>query len=76
MCVCSVAVITLTPTPYGDDIRRVITLNQDKKHVDIGRASKSASKGLAASQDNAWFDSPIMSRQHGTLSFVKDVSYH
>ncbi|KAL9040060.1 MAG: hypothetical protein Q9214_004631, partial [Letrouitia sp. 1 TL-2023] len=66
------AVITLTPTPYDDDIRRVITLNQDKRHVDIGRASKSASKGLAASQDNAWFDSPIMSRLHGTLRLVND----
>ncbi|KAK8024362.1 fha domain protein [Apiospora rasikravindrae] len=33
----------------------------------IGRASKVATKGFVATPDNAWFDSPVMSRTHAEL---------
>ncbi|KAI9719030.1 MAG: hypothetical protein M1812_003659 [Candelaria pacifica] len=36
--------------------------------MDIGRSSKSENKSLVASQDNAWFDSPVMSREHAIFS--------
>lgn len=60
--------VTIRLTPLGHDEaaenHRVITLNHDKKEVEIGRASKNAHKGLLASSDNAWFDYPILSRSH------------
>lgn len=60
--------VTIRLTPLGHDEaaenHRVITLNHDKKEVEIGRASKTAHKGLLASSDNAWFDYPILSRSH------------
>ncbi|ETS81414.1 hypothetical protein PFICI_06416 [Pestalotiopsis fici W106-1] len=34
----------------------------------IGRASKQESKGLAADVGNAWFESPVMSREHALLT--------
>ncbi|KAL8746659.1 MAG: hypothetical protein Q9190_001348 [Brigantiaea leucoxantha] len=61
-----------TTEVYEEDLRRVITLNPTRRSVDVGRASKTASKGLVASRGNGWFDSPIMSRQHGVLRFVDD----
>ncbi|KAK8071203.1 forkhead associated domain-containing protein [Apiospora hydei] len=47
----------------------------------IGRASKVATKGFVATPDNAWFDSPVMSRTHAELIahldtktlFIKDI---
>ncbi|KXX80569.1 hypothetical protein MMYC01_202248 [Madurella mycetomatis] len=46
--------------------RRII-LNRGKSSIAIGRASKVPSKGFVAAQDNAWFDSPVMSRQHAEI---------
>ncbi|KAH8592786.1 SMAD/FHA domain-containing protein [Bisporella sp. PMI_857] len=37
--------------------------------IRIGRASKSPNKNLTAAVDNAWFDSPVMSREHAELQF-------
>jgi pSer/pThr/pTyr-binding forkhead associated (FHA) protein len=37
--------------------------------IPIGRASKSVSKGLLGAADNAWFDSPVMSRNHAEIAF-------
>jgi pSer/pThr/pTyr-binding forkhead associated (FHA) protein len=34
----------------------------------IGRASKSITKGLFSAVDNAWFDSPVMSRDHAQFT--------
>ncbi|KAE9377802.1 hypothetical protein N431DRAFT_500562 [Stipitochalara longipes BDJ] len=47
---------------------RVFTLNPDRPSIPIGRASKSVSKGLLGAIDNAWFDSPVMSRDHAEIT--------
>ena len=51
---------------------RCIALHGDKDTITIGRASKSADKGFIASAGNAWFHSPVMSRQHARLSANMD----
>lgn len=48
---------------------RIFYLNPDRCMIPIGRASKSASKGLLGAGDNAWFDSPVMSRHHAQMTF-------
>lgn len=70
--------VTLTPSENDQDFTRVITLNQSTDFIIIGRASKTTSKGLFAASDNAWFDSPIMSREHAKMSVTYDgkVSWH
>ncbi|MCJ1383793.1 hypothetical protein MMC17_006907 [Xylographa soralifera] len=60
--------ITLKPLDYS--LERTFQLNPAKSFIEIGRASKTASKGLAAAKDNAWFESPIMSRSHAELTLV------
>lgn len=47
---------------------RTLTLHPHLRTIQIGRASKSPSKGLHAAADNAWFDSPVMSRNHAEIS--------
>ncbi|KAM7191870.1 hypothetical protein V8F20_009121 [Naviculisporaceae sp. PSN 640] len=47
--------------------RRVLVLDQENKSIMIGRASKLETKGLVSSPNNAWFLSPVMSRQHAEL---------
>ncbi|MCJ1397196.1 hypothetical protein MMC11_000388 [Xylographa trunciseda] len=64
----SVVIITLKPLDYS--LERTFQLNPAKSFIEIGRASKTASKGLAAAKDNAWFESPIMSRSHAELTVV------
>ncbi|KAI4255470.1 MAG: hypothetical protein LQ352_002563 [Teloschistes flavicans] len=64
--------VTLTPSENDQDFTRVITLNQSTDFIIIGRASKTTSKGLFAASDNAWFDSPIMSREHAKMSVTYD----
>ncbi|KAI9881546.1 MAG: hypothetical protein M1830_000110 [Pleopsidium flavum] len=60
--------ITLTAVNYPDDFRqRVITLTPALRVLNIGRSSKSETKNLVAAEDNAWFDSPVMSREHARL---------
>jgi hypothetical protein len=51
----------------GDLIERRIVLTEATPTLQIGRASKVPSKGLAAEVDNAWFDSPVMSREHAKI---------
>ncbi|KAK4042688.1 hypothetical protein C8A01DRAFT_44309 [Parachaetomium inaequale] len=46
---------------------RRITLYDGKESITIGRASKISTKGFVAGIDNAWFDSPVMSRLHARL---------
>ena len=60
--------VTLVPIGAPLEFVRVFHLNINKKEMDIGRASRNAAKGLTAAEDNAWFDSPIMSRQHAKFS--------
>ncbi|KAL9583640.1 MAG: hypothetical protein Q9212_002583 [Teloschistes hypoglaucus] len=64
--------VTLTPSENDEDFTRVIKLNQSTDSITIGRASKTTSKNLVAAWDNAWFDSPIMSREHAKLSVTYD----
>jgi hypothetical protein len=59
----------------GGDIlfpERCIVLHPGKDSITIGRASKISTKGFIASTENAWFDSPVMSRLHARLSAKMD----
>lgn len=49
-------------------MERIINLSPDHPTIDIGRASKSLNKGIVSGADNAWFDSPVMSRAHAKLA--------
>lgn len=64
--------ITLTPLSTPADFRRTFKLSLSRTNVIVGRASKNADKGLVADVDNAWFDSPIMSRKHASFSLSSD----
>ena len=64
----SIAIITLTPLSTSIEFRRVLKLDRVKNTIVVGRASKNAGKGLLANADNTWFESPIMSRKHATIS--------
>ncbi|TGO61622.1 hypothetical protein BCON_0026g00670 [Botryotinia convoluta] len=48
---------------------RLINLDPTRTVLQIGRASKSPSKGLLGAIDNAWFDSPVMSRNHAEIIY-------
>jgi hypothetical protein len=62
------ALITLTAiTPGIVPSKRVLKLNPECQTIPVGRASKSVSKGLLSAEDNAWFDNPVMSRDHAEL---------
>ncbi|KAM0141982.1 hypothetical protein ACHAP3_001975 [Botrytis cinerea] len=52
--------------PCGE---RLINLDPTRTVLQIGRASKSPSKGLSGAIDNAWFDSPVMSRNHAEIIY-------
>ena len=72
--------ITLTPVAHGKEEEvenhRVIKINSERSHIDIGRASKNPNKGLLVGSDNAWFECPILSRYHAkfTASLLQKVS--
>lgn len=53
---------------------RTIILNPNLLTIPIGRASKSVSKGIVGAQDNAWFDSPVMSRDHAEMCLNPDIN--
>ncbi|KAM3074691.1 hypothetical protein ACMFMG_008116 [Clarireedia jacksonii] len=66
--------VSITLRALNADIKpaeRVINLNPNKSSIKIGRASKSVLKGLLGAADNAWFDSPVMSRNHAEIAFNK-----
>ncbi|KAI5925125.1 hypothetical protein F4810DRAFT_718537 [Camillea tinctor] len=54
------------PTSVSQPERRLV-LTRKAPAVRIGRASKVPTKGFVAAPENAWFDSPVMSRQHAEL---------
>jgi pSer/pThr/pTyr-binding forkhead associated (FHA) protein len=60
-------------TPGIVPAKRIIKLNPDRLKIPIGRASRSISKGLLSAEDNAWFDNPVMSRDHAELIFDQDT---
>ncbi|KAI4178471.1 MAG: hypothetical protein LQ348_005603 [Seirophora lacunosa] len=70
------AIVTLTPRNDESDFTRVITLKSPSDSIIIGRASKTASKGLVGLPENAWFSSPIMSREHAKLFMASDRAVH
>ncbi|EEH50339.2 uncharacterized protein PADG_06418 [Paracoccidioides brasiliensis Pb18] len=47
---------------------RVLTLSSDTEKIVIGRSSKATNKKLVPAQNNAWFDSRVMSRTHATIT--------
>lgn len=63
--------ITLIPHPDSSDAspfpEREFTLSSQTPTIRIGRASKVPTKGCVAAKDNAWFESPVMSRHHAEL---------
>ncbi|KAI0386965.1 hypothetical protein F5Y04DRAFT_242695 [Hypomontagnella monticulosa] len=63
--------ITLIPHPDSSDTSmfpaREFTLTSQTPTIRIGRASKVPTKGCVAAKDNAWFESPVMSRHHAEL---------
>ncbi|KAI2625682.1 hypothetical protein GGR54DRAFT_637462 [Hypoxylon sp. NC1633] len=64
--------ITLISQPSDSHLnpsfpKRQFVLSRQTPSVRIGRASKVPTKGFVASADNAWFDSPVMSRDHAEL---------
>ena len=55
---------------------REFWLSPSDSPMPIGRTSKVEAKNYLASPDNAWFDSPVMSRKHAELSVDKDTKVH
>lgn len=47
--------------------RRRLVLTPDCPILPIGRSSKVHSKGFIPASDNAWFDNPVMSRNHAEI---------
>ncbi|MCJ1307710.1 hypothetical protein MMC25_001358 [Agyrium rufum] len=66
--------VMVTPLNTPSPRTRTFTLNPDKPFMLIGRASKTASKGLFAEDDNCWFDSPVMSRDHAKITIDENKS--
>ncbi|KAI0152818.1 hypothetical protein GGR57DRAFT_159005 [Xylariaceae sp. FL1272] len=67
--------ITVVLSERGDSktvAERHIVLSRDHPTVPIGRASKVLTKGFVPAKDNAWFENPVMSREHAELSVVLD----
>lgn len=65
---CEQVVVTLTPVYSPDTLPfRSLTFLSDNDTVPIGRASKSETKNLVPNHDNGWFDSRVMSREHGVI---------
>ncbi|KAI1778644.1 hypothetical protein F4818DRAFT_406673 [Hypoxylon cercidicola] len=81
-----VVVVTLIPRTVNSEdafAKRQFILGRETPRVRIGRASRIPTKGFIASVDNAWFDSPVMSRHHAEFIldsnstpkgvFIKDI---
>lgn len=65
--------ITLIALDAGSGPRhRAFNLTPQHRIKSIGRASKSIGKGLVAAGNNAWFDSPVMSRDHAQIILSED----
>lgn len=63
--------VTIKLTPLGHDEKenhREIKVNAVKKSVNVGRASKNPQKELMAASNNAYFDYPILSREHAKFT--------
>ncbi|KAI1113946.1 hypothetical protein F5Y14DRAFT_416374 [Nemania sp. NC0429] len=67
-------VVTLSVRGQCPIPKRRLVLTPHRPVVPIGRSSKVQSKGFIPAQDNAWFENPVMSRQHAELiaKFAED----
>lgn len=59
--------MTVLNEDHSDITGRRIRLDQHNNACPVGRASKVQSKGFVAACDNCWFNSPVMSREHGEI---------
>jgi hypothetical protein len=63
--------VMLSPVDFIDDFpSRVFSLTPDKPTLAIGRSSKKGSGEYCAAHDNAYIDSPVVSRQHAQFQIV------
>jgi hypothetical protein len=63
--------IVLSPIDFIDEFpSRVFTLTPDKPTLAIGRSSKKGGGEYCAAHDNAYIDSPVVSRQHAQFQMV------
>ncbi|KAI1292553.1 hypothetical protein F5Y03DRAFT_375637 [Xylaria venustula] len=80
-------VIFLTPHGPSESPQRRIVLTRRSPVLAIGRSSKVKSKGFIPAVNNAWFDNPVVSREHAEIVakfnekpwavYLKDVnSFH
>lgn len=60
------------PPGFQYPLRRIALSTGDR--LRIGRASKVESKGFVAAENNGWFDTPVMSRQHAEITIDSEVS--
>jgi len=56
------------PSFSRDFPQREIWLSVDDNKARIGRTSKVEAKGCLAAENNGWFDSPVMSRDHAEIT--------
>lgn len=70
--------ITIVAITEGiEPSKRTIFITPENPIVPIGRASRSPNKGLQAALNNAWFESPVMSRDHAELYLsLENEVYH
>ncbi|KAI0972237.1 hypothetical protein F4678DRAFT_460462 [Xylaria arbuscula] len=60
-------IIFLSPRGPSEFPQRRLVLTRRSPVVAIGRSSKVKSKGFIPAVDNAWFDNPVVSRQHAEI---------
>lgn len=61
------AVVTLCPLVFDVLPFRCLTFDSDSDSINIGRSSKREAKNLTPADNNAWFESRVMSRNHASL---------
>ncbi|KAJ2988353.1 hypothetical protein NUW58_g4021 [Xylaria curta] len=61
-----VVVVLRSRGPYSIPRRRLV-FSPSRPSMSIGRSSKVHTKGYIPAIDNAWFENPVMSRQHAKL---------
>ncbi|GAP89521.1 putative fha domain protein [Rosellinia necatrix] len=60
-------IVTLCPRGPSSIPKRQLVFTRSLPVVLIGRSSKVQSKGFIPADNNAWFDNPVMSRQHAEI---------
>lgn len=66
--------VTLVPADSGETCpaSRSFTLSEANPSITLGRSSKRESQNRDPANDNGWFDSRVMSREHAELSICQD----